>query len=82
MQQTIILHLAAMLSLKQCQVSVETHPDLMQHQPILSDVHQGAVYGEVNLPKCYALFPCQLCDKSMTINIADKMKCPKPIINM
>ena len=82
MKQTILLHLATMLSLKQCQASLATHPDLMQHQPIVSDVHQGVVYGEVNLPKCYALFPCQLGDKSVTISIADKMKCPKEIINM
>lgn len=82
MPQMNLLHLAAMLSPKQCQVSVATHPYLMQYQPIPSYVHQGAVYGEVNLPKCYALFPCQLGDKPVTTGIVDKLKCPKPIINM
>ena len=72
----------AMLSLKQGQVSVATHLALMQYQLILSGIHQAAAYGEVTLPYCYAIFPCQLCDKSVTINIADKRKCPKPIINM
>src|ERR1044072_4678554 len=82
MPQKILLHLAAMWSPQQCQVPVATHSDLQQHQLISSCVHPGAVYGEVNLPRCCALFPCQLPDKSATIGIADNMKCPKPIITV
>src|SRR3954463_5469942 len=82
MQQMILLHLAAMSSLRPCQVPVASHHDLLQHPPILSGVHPGAVYGEVNLPKCCALFPCQLVDNSVPISIVGKMKYPKPIVNI
>ena len=82
MQQKILFNLAAMWSQQQCQVSAATHPYLKQYQPILSCVHPEAVYGEVNLPKCYGLFPCQLVDNSVTISIVGKMKCPKQIENI
>src|SRR4051812_36104161 len=82
MKQITLLHLASMLSLRPCQVPVAPHHDLIQYQLILSGVHSGAVYGEVNLPKCCALFPCQLGDNSVTISIVGKMKCPKPIVNI
>src|ERR1043165_4270129 len=82
MPQKILLHLTAMWSPQQCQVPVAMHPYLKQHQPIPSCGHPGAVYGELNLPRCCALFPCQLPDKSATIGTADNMKCPKPIITV
>src|SRR3954464_5843175 len=82
MQQRTLLHLASMLSLRPCQVPVAPHHDLIQHQLILSGVHPGAVYGEVNLPKCCALFPCQLGHNKVMISIVGKIKCPKPIINI
>lgn len=73
MQQRIRLHLAATLSLEQRQVMVVAHPDLMQGQHKLSCIPPGGDYGEVILPECYAFFPCQLCDKLVTIDIADKV---------
>ena len=82
MPQKILLHLAAMWSQQQCQVPVATHLDLKKHQPIPSCGHPGAVYGELNLPRCCALFPCQLPDKSATIGTTNNMKCPKPIITV
>src|SRR3954470_13014400 len=39
MQQMILLHLAAMSSLRPSQVPVASHHDLLQHPPILSGVH-------------------------------------------
>ena len=82
MPQKILLHLAAMWSPQQCQVPVAMHSYLKQHQSIPSCGHPGAVYGELNLPRCCALFPCQLPDKSETLDTADNMKCPKPIITV
>ena len=82
MPQKILLHLAAMWSQQQCQVPIAMHSYLKQHQPIPSCGHPGAVYGELNLPRCCALFPCQLPDKSETLDTADNMKCPKPIITV
>lgn len=73
MQQRIRLHLASTLSLKQRQVMVAAHPDLMQGQQKLPYIPPGGDYGEVILLECYALFPCQLCDKLVTIDIADKV---------
>ena len=82
MPQKILLHLAAMWSQQQCQVPVAMHSYLKQHQPIPSCGHPGAVYGELNLPRCCALFPCQLPDKSEKLDTVDNMKCPKPIITV
>ena len=81
-QQRIRLHLASTLSLKQRQVMVEARPYLIQGQPKLSYIPPGGDYGEVIHPKYCALFPCQPCDKLVTIDTADKVKCPKPIINV
>lgn len=72
-QQRTRLHPASTLSLKQRQVMEEARPYLIQGQPKLSYIPPGGDYDEVIHPNCYALFPCQLFDKLVTIDTADKV---------
>ena len=77
MQQTLLLPLPPMLHPKLHLGLVITHPPLKQYQSTLSNIQKGAVYDEVLLPECYGLFPCQPCDKLVSLKRVDKVKCPK-----